>query len=351
VLLSLPTLSTPSEAASSGNGTLTPVRAGAAVKDAAVPVNGPWQEFAFTVTGALATGCAPADPTASGCAPSAAGNSAFVGPPPWTFDAGPTGVTLTVTDAFAIGDRFEVFDHGVSLGQTSAVAVNGGCGDNPVPCLAAASHATFSLGSGSHSITIAPTASPFRGGAAYFQVTTGPSCRLTGTGTIASRQFIQVTTQDLSSGLANIQVTQSTNVTVQVPAFSVGTHDAVVVTATKVDQSIGSRVALRVTNKAGQAVDCDPVMVNVGRQPGQRPVQIVKHLSQRESQVTIVNATPGVNTVRLLVNGHQFMVTGLQAGDTRSVDVSAAMHNTSDNTIVVVVHGPAGGSAAVVVSN
>jgi hypothetical protein len=94
----------------------------------------------------------------------------FAPDPPWTFIAGKRGVKFTVTDAFDFGDRFEAFDFGVSLGQTSAVPVGEDCGSNPVPCLASASHATFALGAGAHSLTITPTASPFGGGAAYFRI-------------------------------------------------------------------------------------------------------------------------------------------------------------------------------------
>jgi hypothetical protein len=130
-----------------------------------LPVGGPWQEFHFSGVGALATHC-----TAGTCAPSSDGNSVFAPDPPWTFTAGRRGVTLTVTDAFDFGDRFEAFDFGVSLGQTSAVPVGEDCGSNPVPCLASASHATFALGAGAHSLTITPTASPFGGGAAYFRI-------------------------------------------------------------------------------------------------------------------------------------------------------------------------------------
>jgi hypothetical protein len=130
-----------------------------------LPVGGPWQEFHFSGVGALATHC-----TAGTCAPGSDGNSVFAPDPPWTFTAGRRGVTLTVTDAFDFGDRFEAFDFGVSLGQTSAVPVGEDCGSNPVPCLASASHATFALGAGAHSLTITPTASPFGGGAAYFRI-------------------------------------------------------------------------------------------------------------------------------------------------------------------------------------
>jgi hypothetical protein len=131
-----------------------------------VLVGGPWQEFRFFGVGVAATEC-----TATTCVPSSAGNSMFAPDPPWTFTAGKRGAKLTVTDAFDLGDRFEAFDSGVSLGETSPVPLGGACGSDPVPCLASASNATFALGAGAHSVTITPTASPFGGGAAYFRIT------------------------------------------------------------------------------------------------------------------------------------------------------------------------------------
>jgi hypothetical protein len=140
-----------------------------------VPFDGLWQEFSFTGVGALARGCAPADPFGSICSPSSAANSNFVGPPPWTFIAGAFGADLVVTDAFNIGDRFEVFDFGIVLGQTSFVPItNGTCGDNPAVCLTSASHRTYHLLGGTHSITIRPTVSALGGGAAYFRVLLHP---------------------------------------------------------------------------------------------------------------------------------------------------------------------------------
>ena len=73
---------------------------------APVSVDGLWQEFEFTGAGSPAVGCGLL------CVPSSSGNSAFAPAPPWTFDGGPTLVKLTVTDAFDLGDRFEVFDSG-----------------------------------------------------------------------------------------------------------------------------------------------------------------------------------------------------------------------------------------------
>ena len=158
------------------NGTIerTQVPGTAAVAPAGpITPGGPWNEFSFTGAGSFAKGCAPADPGGQGCAPSSAGNSHFVGAPPWTFVAPSDGATLTVTDAFLKGDTFQVLDLGNPIGSTSAVPTNSAsCGSDPVPCLAdpTVSHGVFDLGPGTHSITIKALASPFQTGAAYFRV-------------------------------------------------------------------------------------------------------------------------------------------------------------------------------------
>lgn len=129
-----------------------------------VPVGGPWQEFQFGGPGSQGVAC-------MGCVPSSGGNSVFAPNPPWTFTLGAGGGTLTVTDAFDIGDSFNIFDFGVAIGSTPTVLALGNCGSDPVPCFANpnVSHGVFSLAAGNHSITIFVRDSPFGSGAAYFR--------------------------------------------------------------------------------------------------------------------------------------------------------------------------------------
>ena len=133
-----------------------------------VPTAGPWQEFLFGVTGSTATGC-----LSGGCAGPGA-NSVFADDPPWTFNAPAGGAVITVTDAFLAGDRFEIFDGGISLGTTSTVPTGPACGGDPDPCYAnpAMSHGVFYVGPGARSLTIKAVNSPFGAGAAYFKIET-----------------------------------------------------------------------------------------------------------------------------------------------------------------------------------
>ena len=113
-------------------------------------------QFGFTTVGAGAVGCDPADPLGEFCTPSSGTATTFLDGPPWTFTAGAAGASLAVTDAFASGDQFEVFDFGLSLGLTSPSLPGSDCGDDPVPCLADPdmSHRVFALAAGNHSLTI-----------------------------------------------------------------------------------------------------------------------------------------------------------------------------------------------------
>jgi hypothetical protein len=90
----------------------------------------------------------------------------------FTFTLG-SGGTLSVTDAFNDGDRFEIFDFGSSLGLTS-VPTNGTfdiSNDYDAALLDPRfSSAVFVLGAGSYSITGVTIDSPFGGGGAALRV-------------------------------------------------------------------------------------------------------------------------------------------------------------------------------------
>jgi hypothetical protein len=131
-------------------------------------------QFSFSDVGVSAAGCDPADPAGAFCIPSSGTPTSFLDAPAWTF-AGGAGAILTVIDAFLSGDRFEVFDFGVSLGLSSQPGIGSDCGDDPLICLADAnmSRLQIELGAGPHSLTITPTLLADFGGSAYLHVVEG----------------------------------------------------------------------------------------------------------------------------------------------------------------------------------
>jgi hypothetical protein len=119
---------------------------------AATPItSGSWYTFTYTNIGSFGT--------EGGVGPTVA--------PPWTFD-GPG--TFTLTDVYASGDMFLVYDNGAVLGLSSTPTIGQYCSD-PAACLADAnfSHGEFVLGAGPHSITILTVLSPYGVGDAFFR--------------------------------------------------------------------------------------------------------------------------------------------------------------------------------------
>jgi len=68
----------------------------------------------------------------------------------------------------------------------------------------------------------------------------------------------EITCQDQESGLAEITVTESRNVEVDIPPFTVGTNDPIIVSATDENQSEESFVELEVIDVAGNVTYYDP---------------------------------------------------------------------------------------------
>ncbi len=136
----------------------------------AVPVTSDtWYEFGFF--GPAGT------PAFQGTGTVPVPGSTQVGVPAWTF----TGAAeISLTDNFSQGDSFQLFDNGTLIGKTPKVAKSN---DRDLPAIApeaamsdpSYSHGIFSVGPGTHSLTIKLDESPFLGGAGFFKITSGDS--------------------------------------------------------------------------------------------------------------------------------------------------------------------------------
>lgn len=130
------------------------------------------------------------------------------------------------------------------------------------------------LGADGTSYPVTPASCKYDAFKAPIKDTTPPVCVLTASGTDASgKRYIQVTVQDpdgstdSGSGIEDIVIDDVRNATL---AYSpdpwyVGTMSPVVITATKVNQSLSSFLKLTVTNVAGLSTTCDPEVPGVRR--------------------------------------------------------------------------------------
>lgn len=77
---------------------------------------------------------------------------------------------LIIVDGFDSGDRYEVFDFGVSLGLTSPPTLGSQCSGDELACLANQdfSRGAFLLAAGDHALTGIVAQSPFPDGSGFF---------------------------------------------------------------------------------------------------------------------------------------------------------------------------------------
>jgi hypothetical protein len=181
--------------------------------------------------------------------------------------------------------------------------------------------------------------------------TTPVACKITFVGGTPRR--VEVTATDAGSGLARIEVTTAVNIVVPVtmsPAdWAVGTTSPVVITATKVDQTKPAQVAYVVTDRSGNRSSCDPVFLDVDREPGKPVTTTVGGVPAVEHLVTVTNASPGITTLKIEVNGVRFDPLTLTDAQVVTVDVARAMRPGDDNTFAFTVTGKPGGTAGVLI--
>jgi hypothetical protein len=182
--------------------------------------------------------------------------------------------------------------------------------------------------------------------------TTPPTCKLTKTGTnAAGKKFIEVTVQDTGSGLGSVLVVTSVNSNTVVPPFTVGTTSPVVITSTKIDQTKSAQVALNVTDVAGNAVACDPILITLVSKANRTVTQRFRGLPGAESKIRITNGRPGLRKLVAIVNGRRFEVRKLANGAKRTLNVASAMRDGNQNTIVFRGRGARRATADVVISD
>jgi len=214
-----------------------------------------------------------------------------------------------------------------SAGDSIVATVNGGT---------VISNTTYATCSGSTSGSFCSTApSP---AITLMSVTTGPPKQV-------------VLSVQSSGGLSSVIVDTppTTNATVAILPFDIGTTQALGVTATKIDQSASAEIEITVVDLCGNTTVFDPVFATITIPEFNSPVtrsfkfnhREVAHfngIGHTEGIVLLHNDTPGVQSLLIRVNRSEFR-TQLLDGEVKKIDISSALiHGSNAVTVVAVGH-------------
>jgi hypothetical protein len=154
--------------------------------------------------------------------------------------------------------------------------------------------------------------------------------------------------------LASVTPAELANATFSVPSYSAGITTPLVVTITRPNLVQTMHVALDVVDVAGNATHCVGDFVQVGRNSPE-PSQANVTLSPIETQVVVFNGSPGLEALELQTDERTLDVTGLNAGEVRSIDGTAFVQGDNDAddsapVISVTAEGDRDGMSVVVFS-
>ncbi len=162
---------------------------------------------------------------------------------------------------------------------------------------------------------------------------------------------IEVTTQDLESGLDQILVTVLENATVTIPPFMQGTNDVVLVTAEKTDPALPAHLELAVLDVFGNETVCDPVLVRLEIPKNAWQVsETFRGIPEYERFISLQNGSPGVHRFQALVNRSGRYTLPLRPGQEALIDVTKSMI-PGDNTIRLSASGAPGSWLVVLISD
>jgi autotransporter-associated beta strand protein len=123
------------------------------------------------------------------------------------------------------------------------------------------------------------------------------------------------------------------------------------VVATKVNGSQSSTVNVEVRDACGGQGNFDPVFTELKVQQGGVVRQSFSDLPAAEHYVGVVNGTPGLAWLSILVNGQVFALNPLADGQSVLLDVGAAMGEGNTNVVVLAGQGMAGASASITIGD
>jgi hypothetical protein len=144
-------------------------------------------------------------------------------------------------------------------------------------------------------------------------------------------------------GLPLTVVGQSTSITAGATRLEV--------VATKINGSQSATVNVEVRDFCGGQGNFDPVFTELKVQQGGVVRQSFSNIPAAEHYVGVVNGTPGLAWLSILVNGQVFALNPLTDGQSVLLDLGAAMGEGNTNVVVLAGQGVAGASASITIGD
>jgi autotransporter-associated beta strand protein len=123
------------------------------------------------------------------------------------------------------------------------------------------------------------------------------------------------------------------------------------VVATKINGSQSATVNVEVRDACGGQGNFDPTFTELKVQQGGVVRQSFSNLPAAEHYVGVVNGTPGLAWLSILVNGQVFALNPLADGQSVLLDLGAAMGEGNTNVVVLAGQGVAGASASITIGD
>ena len=110
-------------------------------------------------------------------------------------------------------------------------------------------------------------------------------------------------------------------------------------------------VNVRVYDECNNGTQFDPVIAKLVAQAGAHLWQTYSGVPSAEHYVALANGTPGLRSVKLLVNGWTYNLGTLADGQAVVVNIGASMNPGASNTILVMASGSQGATANILIAD
>ena len=129
------------------------------------------------------------------------------------------------------------------------------------------------------------------------------------------------------------------------------TTKKVVLWASKVASGLPAAVNVLAIDTCGRGASFDPVITTLEVTTGGQVEQRFAGILAAERYLRVINGSPGLTKLEVMLNGYTFRLDSLVAGQTVAADLGTAMHEGDANVVVLTGYGEAGASALVLLTD